>query len=102
MSDVLPPIIYQVGLGGFIGFILGFALKKLSKLVLFLIGLFVCLLVYLNIKGILSLNYEALFNFISDFLGAVGSAFSWLVHTIALLPFAASFVAGFLLGLKLG
>lgn len=102
MSDILPPIIYQLGLGGLGGFILGFALKKLSKLILFLIGLFIALLVYLNIKGVLSLNYEALFNFIRDLLGAVGSALSWLVHTIALLPFAASFVVGFLMGLKLG
>ncbi|MEM2439818.1 MAG: FUN14 domain-containing protein [Candidatus Bathyarchaeia archaeon] len=102
MSDILPTIIYELGLGGLGGFLMGFALKKLSKLILFLVGLFIAFLVYLNIKGVLSLNYEALFNFISDLLGAAGSAFSWLVHTIALLPFAASFVVGFLIGLKLG
>ncbi|MBS7607969.1 MAG: FUN14 domain-containing protein [Candidatus Bathyarchaeia archaeon] len=102
MSDVLPPIIYELGLGGLGGFIIGFTIKKLSKLILFLLGLFIVFLVYLNIKGVLSLNYEALFSFISELLGTAGSAFSWLVHTIALLPFAASFVAGFLLGLKLG
>ncbi|MEM2420122.1 MAG: FUN14 domain-containing protein [Candidatus Bathyarchaeia archaeon] len=102
MSDVLPPIIYELGLGGLGGFIIGFAIKKLSKLILFLLGLFIVFLVYLNIKGVLSLNYEALFSFISELLGASGSAFSWFVHAIALLPFAVSFVAGFLLGLKLG
>lgn len=102
MSGILPSILYELGLGSLGGFIIGFAIKKLSKLILFLLGLFVLFLVYLNVKGVLSLNYEALFSFISELLGAVGGAFSWLVHTIALLPFAASFVAGFLLGLKLG
>jgi len=102
MSNILPPIVYELGLGGVGGFIIGFAVKKLSKLILFLIGLFLVFLVYLNLKGVLSLNYEALFNFVSELLGSIGSTFSWLVHTIALLPFAASFVAGFLIGLKLG
>jgi len=102
MSDILPPIVYELGLGGIGGFIIGFAVKKLSKLLLFLLGLFVAFLVYLHIKGVLSLNYEALFNFISELLGTVGNTFSWLIHTIALLPFAASFVVGFLLGFKLG
>jgi len=102
MSDILPPIVYELGLGSIVGFIIGFAIKKLSKLLPFLLGLFVAFLVYLHIKGVLSLNYEALFNFISELLGTIGSAFSWLIHTIALLPFAASFVVGFLIGLKLG
>jgi len=102
MSEILPSIVYELGLGGVCGFIIGFAVKKLSKLILFLLGLFVALLVYLHIKGVLSLNYEALFNFISELLGTVGNAFSWFIHTIALLPFAASFVVGFLIGFKLG
>lgn len=102
MSDVLPPIIYELGLGGIGGFIVGFAVKKLSKLILILTGLFTAFLIYLGLKGVLSLNYEALFNFISDLLGTASGALSWIIHTVALLPFAASFVAGFLIGLKLG
>jgi uncharacterized membrane protein (Fun14 family) len=102
MSEVLTPIVYELGLGGIGGFIVGFAIKKLSKLILFLIGLFILVLIYLGVKGVISVNYEALFAFISDLFGAASSALSWLVHTIALLPFAASFIAGFLIGFKLG
>lgn len=102
MSDILPPIVYELGLGGLGGFIIGFAIKKLSKLILVLIGLFIAFLVYLGLKGVLSLNYDALFEFINELLGTASNTLSWLIHTIALLPFAASFVAGFLMGLKLG
>ncbi|MEM2537577.1 MAG: FUN14 domain-containing protein [Candidatus Bathyarchaeia archaeon] len=102
MSDILSPIIYELGLGGICGFIIGFSIKKLGKLILFLIGLFAAILVYLGLKGVLNVNYEALFKLVSDLLGAAGSAFSWLIHTIILLPFAASFAAGFIVGFKLG
>jgi len=102
MGDILSPIFYELGLGGFSGFIVGFFVKKLGKLILVLVGLFVTVLVYLGLRGVLSVNYEMLFKLISDFLGKVGGAFSWLIHTIILLPFAASFIVGFLAGFKLG
>ncbi len=83
---------------------MGFTLKKLSKLILLLIGLFIVVLLYLGMKRIInvSINYDALFKAISDFLGWAGFAISWLTHVVALLPFTGSFIAGFLLGLKLG
>ncbi|MEM3769749.1 MAG: FUN14 domain-containing protein [Candidatus Bathyarchaeia archaeon] len=104
MSEVFPSILFQLGVGGIGGFILGFALKKLSKLILLLIGLFIVVLLYLGMKGIIhvSINYDALFEVISNFFHWTGSAISWLAGVVALLPFAGSFVAGFLLGLKLG
>jgi uncharacterized membrane protein (Fun14 family) len=103
MSEIFPSIIFQLGVGGIGGFILGFTLKKLSKLIVLLIGFFIVLL-YLGMKGIISvsINYDALFEAISNFFHWAGSALSWLAHVVALLPFAGSFIAGFLLGLKLG
>jgi len=102
MSEIFPSIIFQLGVGGIGGFILGFTLKKLSKLILLLIGFFVVVLLYLGMKGVISINYGALFEAISNFFHWAGSAISWLTHVVALLPFAGSFIAGFLLGLKFG
>ncbi|MDH5482030.1 MAG: hypothetical protein OEY22_04010 [Candidatus Bathyarchaeota archaeon] len=102
MSEVLSPLAYQLGIGGVGGFIVGYALKKISKLIIILIGLFLIALVYLGTQGILNINYEALWNALTDFLGMAGSAFSWLIGAISLIPFAGSFLVGFLLGLKLG
>lgn len=102
MSEVVSSLVYQVGVGGVGGFIVGYALKKLSKFMIFLIGIFIIILIYLSTQGIININYNGLWSALNSLLGWAGAAFSWLIGVISLLPFAASFVAGFLLGLKLG
>jgi uncharacterized membrane protein (Fun14 family) len=102
MSEIVSPLVFQLGIGGVGGFIVGFALKKLSKLVLFLTGLFILALIYLSTQGIINVDYASLFNALAGLIGSAGSAFSWLVGVISLLPFAGSFTVGFLIGLKIG
>ncbi len=102
MSEIISPLVYQLGIGGVGGFIVGYAIKKLSKLIVVLIGLFILLLIYLGTQGVISVNYDGLWNALASALGMASSAFSWLVGAVALLPFAGSFIAGFLLGFKLG
>jgi uncharacterized membrane protein (Fun14 family) len=102
MSEVVSPIVFQLGVGGVGGFVVGFALKKLSKLVLILTGLFILALIYLSTRGIIDINYGSLWNGLAGLLGWGETAFSWLIGVISVLPFAGSFVVGFLLGLKLG
>jgi len=102
MSDIVSPLAYQLGLGGVGGFIVGFALKKISKLIVILMGLFIIVLLYLSTSGIISINYDKLWSALQGGLGYLGQAASWLVGLISLLPFAGSFIVGFLLGFKLG
>ena len=102
MSEIVSPLVFQLGIGGVGGFVVGFALKKISKLVLFLTGLFILALIYLSTQGIINVDYASLFSALSGLIGSAGSAFSWLVGVISLLPFAGSFIVGFLLGLKIG
>lgn len=102
MSEIISPVVFQLGVGGVGGFVVGFALKKLSKLILVLIGVFVIALIYLATQGVINIDYAALWSALERLIGLAGSAFSWIVGVISLLPFAASFIAGFLLGLKLG
>jgi len=102
MSDIFPSLGFQLGAGGIGGFIVGYAVKKISKLVAIVIGLFLIALIYLGTQGIISINYDALFKAMENALGLAGSGLSWLVGIISLLPFAGSFVVGFLLGFKLG
>jgi uncharacterized membrane protein (Fun14 family) len=102
MSEIISPLAYQLGLGGIGGFIVGFAVKKLSKLIAILIGLFIIALIYLSTQGIISINYERLFDSLKNALGLAGQAAEWLIGLISILPFMGSFVIGFLLGFKLG
>lgn len=102
MSEVLTPIVYQLGLGGIGGFIAGYALKKLMKIVAVIIGLAVVALIYLGSQGILLINYGALGNAVSNALGGAEGATQWLAHIIAHLPFAGTFALGLFLGFKMG
>jgi uncharacterized membrane protein (Fun14 family) len=102
MSEIFPQLGFQVGTGAIGGFIVGYAVKKISKLVAIVIGLFLVALIYLGTQGIISINYGALWGAVEKALGLAGSGLSWLVHVVSLLPFAGTFVVGFLLGFKLG
>ncbi|MGC9345735.1 MAG: FUN14 domain-containing protein [Candidatus Bathyarchaeales archaeon] len=102
MSAVLPSVVYQLGVGGVGGFIAGYAVKKISKLIVVLTGLFIIFLLYLGTSGIISINYEELWNVLDGLLDFAGQAASWLTGLISLSPFMGSFIAGFVLGFKLG
>lgn len=102
MSEIVSPLVYQLGIGGIGGFIVGYAIKKLSKLIAFLVGLFLIALVYLGVQGIISINYSALWEKLEGIVGSAGQALSWLIGIISILPFIGSFGVGFLLGFKIG
>jgi len=102
MSEVISPLVYQLGVGGVGGFIVGYAIKKLSKLIVILIGLFIIVLLYLGISGVISVNYDKLWSALEGGLGLAGEAVSWLIGLISILPFVGSFLVGFVLGFKLG
>ncbi|MGQ9551653.1 MAG: FUN14 domain-containing protein [Candidatus Bathycorpusculaceae bacterium] len=102
MSEIISPLVYQLGVGAVGGFIVGFAVKKISKLLLVLLGIFIVALIYLGVSGIISINYDALWNALAGGLSFLGQAGSWLIGLVSLIPFMGSFIAGFLLGLKIG
>ena len=102
MSEILSSIGFQLGAGGIGGFIVGFALKKIGKIIAIIMGLFIAALIYLGYQGIINVNYQALFDAVAGAFGLAGAAFSWLAGAISLLPFAGTFVLGLPLGFKLG
>jgi uncharacterized membrane protein (Fun14 family) len=102
MSEILSPLAYQLGIGGIGGFVVGYAFKKISKLIIVLIGLFIIALLYLGTSGIININYQRLFDALANSLGLAREAAGWLIGLISLLPFLGSFIVGFLLGFKLG
>jgi uncharacterized membrane protein (Fun14 family) len=102
LSEIITPIVYQLGIGGVGGFIVGFALKKLAKLFIVIIGIFVLALLYLGINNVISINYDALWTAIANALGIAGQAASWIAGVISLLPFVGSLAFGFILGFKVG
>lgn len=102
MSEIITPVVYQLGLGAIGGFVLGFALKKIAKIFIVIVGLFILALLYLGVNNVININYGNLWTTIANGLGLAGAAASWIVGIISVLPFVGSFIVGFLLGLKIG
>jgi len=102
MSEFLTPLVFQLGAGGVAGFVVGYALKKLAKIVAFIAGLFFIVLLYLGYTGIINVNYTGLVNAIEGLMRSLGGASSWITAVISVLPFAATFAVGFAVGLKVG
>ena len=102
MSEVLAPIVYQMGIGGILGFFSGYAIKKITKFIAVLIGLGALVLIYLGYEGIININYDKLVQMIVNLMGTASQASIALTPIVANLPFAGSFIAGVAVGVKLG
>lgn len=101
--DILSPVIYQLGLGGIGGFVIGFTVKKISKLIIFLLGVLLIFLLYLGTSGIISINFEELWRLLEELVNWGDKTFlPWITGLISVLPFMSSFVVGFAFGLKFG
>ena len=102
MSEIVTPIIYQLSVGGVLGFFVGYALKKALKILALIMGLFAVCLLYLGHVGALNINYDRLFGVVNDLFQGWGEASQILVFLFISLPFSGSFLLGGALGFKKG
>ena len=82
MSEIITPVVYQLGLGAIGGFVVGFALKKIAKLFIIVLGIFIIALLYLGASNIININFGALWSAVGGWLGGAGEAASWLVGLV--------------------
>jgi uncharacterized membrane protein (Fun14 family) len=102
MVEILTPLLTQLGVGGIAGLCTGYALKKVGKLIAIVLGIAFLVLEILAYKGIISINYSALQDWANGVIGQVGQLEGVFSVIIGNLPFAASFLVGFAIGLKMG
>lgn len=101
LSEIFSPIIFQLGTGGVSGFFIGYAIKKLLKVLAAIIGLFSLAVAYLGYIGILNVNYQGLAKLIQGLVPTIGNL-GWITPILSNVPFAGSLGAGVALGLKMG
>lgn len=94
----------ELGTGAVIGGIIGFAAKKVAKIIAVIVGLELALFKLLESRGILQVNWSKLG---ATFLeagetAASGQPPSWLMSILSTLSVGAGFTGGFLLGFKRG
>ena len=89
----------DMGVGAVVGFVTGYAVKKVMKLALALIGAYLVSLLWLEQKGVLIIDKDKLFNLVGGWTHEIMTAGQKFV---ALLPGTAAFVGGFALGFHKG
>ena len=99
----------SAGIGGgfFGGLLLGYALKKLIKLIAIVVGLFIAGLTYLQYQQIASFNWNRIEGTISTIANATTNTFdNYNIETLAAtnfgIPLASSMSAGFAIGFMKG
>lgn len=94
----------EVGGGAVIGGVIGFAAKKIAKLIAVIVGLELALFKFLETRGILTVDWDRLSGAAKNATDtATGAeAPSWLTSLLSALPVTAGFTGGFLIGFKKG
>lgn len=101
----------SVGFGGVAGFLIGYAIKKVVKITMILIGLFIAAMAYLGYQGIITVNWDRLSSQASNATSGIGNATGQAAGasdqlTNALvnfgIPFTGTFAAAFVFGFMKG
>jgi uncharacterized membrane protein (Fun14 family) len=70
------PLLTTVGVGGLAGFLIGFAIKKVFKILAIVAGVFFAVLIYLEQQGVMNINWDKI-------NGAYHGVLSTVTNTIA-------------------
>jgi uncharacterized membrane protein (Fun14 family) len=93
----------EFGSGAVVGGIIGFAAKKVAKLIAVLVGLELALFKFLESKGYITVKWDEL---TGGMLGAAQSTGQinqeWLQPLLSTLSVSAGFTGGFMLGFRRG
>ena len=94
----------ELGSGALIGGIIGFAAKKVAKLIAVLVGIELALFKFLESRGIITVDWERLTAGIVQASqdAASGAPPSWVQTILSTLSVSAGFTGGFLLGFRRG
>jgi uncharacterized membrane protein (Fun14 family) len=94
----------EFGSGAVVGGIVGFAAKKIAKILAVVVGLELALFKFLESRGILTVDWERLTagTLKTTEAAATGTPPSWLSSLLSTLSVSAGFTGGFLLGFKKG
>jgi uncharacterized membrane protein (Fun14 family) len=96
------PLASQLVIGGLVGFLIGFILKKVVRIAFVLAGIFFITLAYLEYNQIITLNYEQFEPTINNTLQKVGASFVLPSFLAMNLPLLVSFGGALAFGLKKG
>ena len=99
IQELLKNYGFDIGYGFFIGWVVGFTIKKFFKIFAFALGIYFITLIWLQQNGFITIHWDVFGQWIQhgqqEFQNYIKSLFKAV-------PFSASFAAGFALGFKKG
>ena len=99
MNAAITQLLFSLGIGGIGGFLIGYATKKVVKIAMFVLGLFLLSLFYLMSENVITINFENLYVLIGNFFD---QTIVFVKNIIPILPITGSFACGFVLGILKG
>jgi uncharacterized membrane protein (Fun14 family) len=106
-SDIIASISATIAGGFFGGLLLGYALKKIFKLIAVIVGLFIAGLAYLQYHQIASFNWDKIEGTTTSLANTTASSFNnYSIETLGLtnfgIPLTSGMSAGFVIGFLRG
>ena len=101
-TNLVSPLVGELGLGGVGGFCVGYSMKKIAKIVTAIFAIGFLGLQYLANVGIISINYLALENWGMSMFGETSALQGFFITLLTQMPFGIGFTGGLVLGLKQG
>lgn len=94
----------EFGSGALVGAVMGFAAKKVAKLVAVVVGLQLAVFKFLESRGVLTVDWNRVTGGLVDAgnVAASGSPPSWAMSLLSTLSVGSGFTGGFLVGFKQG
>jgi len=99
MFDFFTQLLLSLGIGGFGGFFIGLVTKKIIKILMIFVGLYLFSLFYLMNLEIITIDLTKLLAESSDIITQI---INFLLTTLPYLPISGSFTLGFVLGITKG
>ena len=99
LSESFTHILFQLGIGGIGGFLIGYALRKVIKVAL-IVGVVVFSLIFLAYANVIDVDYSGLSETASSLVNAINPALNMFTPLFAHIPFIVSLVFGLFLGFK--
>ena len=101
VSEAFALILFQLGIGGIGGFLMGYAVRKVIKIALIL-GIVVFSLLFLVYAKVIGIDYGGLVNAVSSFFETVNPVLGSLAPLLLHLPLIGSLIIGLIAGYKMG
>ena len=105
--EAVAPTLFTIGSGGLIGFLTGFALKRIFKILAVIVGIFFAALMYFQSQNLISVNWDKIQSMPQGLMSTLAHSLTdtGQISTIAGnlgIPLTGGLAAGFALGVIKG